>query len=70
MDCFPVDEKGEEIMEIKSKPIPEFMKNKTIGIYGFWIFVFFIAFFFLYVIYVKLYHNPITSNSTGSNSSS
>ena len=50
MDCYPIDEKGEEVMEIKSKPIPEFMKRETIGDYifiVFWIVLFLISLWFI-----------------------
>ena len=65
MDCFPADEKGEEIMAIKSKPIPEFMKNETIGIYAFWIFMSFVIIFVIYFLISIMFWNPMANSSSG-----
>ena len=59
MDCYPVDEKGNEVIEIKSKPIPEFMKNKTIGMYVFWIFISFLFIYTVYWIGAKFFFNNL-----------
>lgn len=65
MDCYPVDEKGNEVIELKSKPIPKFMKNNKIGIYAFWIFISFLLIFILYWIISSFIWNPLAKNSCG-----
>ena len=64
LDCFPVDEEGKEVMEIKAKEIPEFMKNE----YGSMIYILFIVAVALLVLWIPVYYLFFNKKDGGNSS--